>query len=73
MKAKEMINACVDKRDMSKAALARKIGLTAQSLNDRINRGKSMNVDSLAEILGALGYEIVVRDRISGAEIGVLE
>ena len=68
MTIKEAINACVKKREISKALVARKLGVTAQSLNDRINRGKSMTTDNLVDILDAMGYDLVVKDRISGSE-----
>ena len=68
MTIKEAINACVAKREVSKAQIARKLGVTAQSFNDRINRGKSMTADNLIDILDALGYDLVVKDRINGSE-----
>ena len=73
MKVKEALNVCLKERKMSKSALAKKLGYGMPSyIINKIGRGQAMTTANLMEILDGLGYDLVVRDRISGAEV-VLE
>lgn len=73
MTVKEAINACLKERKMSKSALAKKMGFQMPSyIINKIGRGQAMTTENLMGILENLGYDLVIKDRISGAEM-VLE
>ena len=69
MTFREAIDTCVKERKITKAALARKLGTIPQIFNDWTKKSKNMSVERMMTIMDALGYDIVVKDRISGAEI----
>jgi len=73
MKVKEAINTCLRDRKMSKSALAKKLGYGMPSyIINKVGRGQAMTTANLMEILDGLGYDLVIKDRISGSEL-VLE
>jgi hypothetical protein len=74
MKVKDAVNECLKERKMSKSALAKKMGFPLPSyIINLVARGEGMAVGKLLGMLETLGYEVVIRDKISGAEIGALE
>ena len=52
---------------MSKAELARKAGVTVQTI-DRIEKGNDCRLDTKRKIILALGYKLVDRTRIFDSE-----
>lgn len=68
MTYKEIIDKAAADRKIKKADLARKLGTIPQILNDWINKSKTMPVDRLITIMDALGYDVVIKDRINGEE-----
>jgi len=72
MEIKELITRLVKERKMTKVAVAGKLGWKSQDLNDKLFRYKNVSVENLKAVLDALGYDLVVKDRISGKEVEVL-
>ena len=58
---------------MSKAQLARKVGYESpQNLTNKLARANGMRIDSLVKIMNAMGYDVVIKDRLNDSEV-VLE
>lgn len=56
-------------RKMSQTGLGQKLGKTAGSIHDSLFRTSGMSVDKFVEYMTAMGYELVVKDTISGKEV----
>lgn len=70
MKIRELINHCLEQRKMSKTQLAKKAGYASpQNLTNKLARPSGMRIDSLVEIMNAMGYDVVIKDRMNDAEI----
>ena len=68
MSEKEIITAAMKACGLNQETLAVKAGYKTQSAISNRLGGKSMRVDTLVKILGAMGYEVVVRGSAVGAE-----
>lgn len=71
---KILIKTALEKRDWSKAALGRKVGRTQanmQAILDRPSNG--MRTDIFVSMMEAMGYEIIIKDKITGKVFGRLE
>lgn len=63
MKPSEAIHCLLDQAGATQAQLAKQIGLKGHSsVSSRLSRG-NMNMNTFMLMLGAFGYEIVVRPR----------
>lgn len=72
MKIVEAIKACMDRRGMNQAKVAEKMGMKRpQVLANQLSRKNGMRTDKFIEIANAIGYDVVLRDRISGEGIVV--
>lgn len=62
MTSKEIVKELIKATGNSLAGVSKVIGVTSQGLWNMLNapRRKSMNVDSLCEILDVLGYKVVI-------------
>lgn len=62
MTSKEIVKELIKVTGNSLAGVSKVIGVTTQGLWNMLNasRRKSMNVDSLCEILDVLGYKVVI-------------
>ena len=68
----EAINECLRFRGMNKSKLSEKMGMARpQVLNNQLSRGSGMRLETVLAIVNALGYDVVLKDRISGAEVMV--
>lgn len=68
----EAIESCIAKRGMNKSKLAEKMGMKRpQVLVNQMSRKNGMRTDTFLEIAEALGYDVVLKDKISGEEIVV--
>ena len=67
MKQAELINAIIQSKGTSQAWVGRQIGRKQTAINRTIKYG-NMSVDMLYTIMDVLGCEIVVKDKMSGAE-----
>lgn len=68
----EAINECLRFRGMNKSKLSEKMGMTRpQVLNNQLSRGAGMRLETVLAMVNALGYDVVLKDRISGAEVVV--
>lgn len=72
MDMRKLINGCVEARGMKKVEVAEKLGWAPADLNNKLFRYKNVSVETLKAVLDALGYDLVVKDRISGKEVEVL-
>lgn len=62
MTAKDAIRKIMDEQGISQYKLAELCGMKSQSnVTGVLNRGTSMRVDVLEQMIGAMGYEIVIR------------
>ena len=60
-------------KKMSGAVLADKLGYnTASAVNNRL-QSKTMTVEKLLELLGAMDCELVIRNRVGGKETYVVD
>lgn len=75
MKAKEVIKEIMNIRRWSQSKLAEEAGFKSQSnVTGILNRGTSLRVDSLVQMVSAMGCEVVIRDKMgSGQEWKVSE
>lgn len=72
MRITEAIDQCLKFRGMNKSKLAEKMGMARpQVLNNQLSRKAGMRIDTLLAMVNALGYDVVLKDRISGNEIVV--
>lgn len=67
MKQAELINAIIQSKGTSQAWVGRQIGRKQTAINRTIKYG-NMSVDMLYTIMDVLGCEIIVKDKMSGAE-----
>lgn len=67
MKQAELINAIIQSKGTSQAWVGRQIGRKQTTINRTIKYG-NMSVDMLYTIMDVLGCEIIVKDKMSGAE-----
>ena len=68
MTYREAIQKGLEERKLTKAQLARNLEMSPQLLNDKLNKTKTMTADVLIEMMNAMGYDVVIKDRINGAE-----
>ena len=61
------VRQCRENKMMSKSELARKAGVTAQTI-DRIEKGHSCRLDTKRKILLALGFELSERENLFSEE-----
>lgn len=62
MTSKDAIRKIMDEQGISQYKLADMCGMKSQSnVTGVLNRGTSMRVDVLEQMIGAMGYEIVIR------------
>ena len=70
MKDNEAVKKALKVRDMSQKALATAVGYVGQSaIGQALSRENGMRVDLLVKFMSALGYDVVIKDRISGKEL----
>lgn len=69
MTYREAIERCVKERKMTKTAVAAKLGMTPQDFRNKLFRYKTATADNVIAVMDALGYDVVIRDRISGEEV----
>ena len=64
MIAKEIIKDIMNKKHWSQVKLAEQAGFKSQSnITGILNRHSTMKVDSLVQMVEAMGYEVVIRDK----------
>ena len=64
-----IIYTAMRERELTQAALASKVGLKSQSSVAEILRRKtSVKLDTFVKLLNAMGYDVVVTDRVMGGE-----
>lgn len=73
MNYKEAIMQALTARDMTQKTLSEKTGMTPAHINDCIKRRKTIGVDIFFKLMNTMGYEIVIRDKISGNDLCVIE
>lgn len=73
MNCQSLLIKALESRSISIRSFALKLGVTASSMGDTLHRTKSMSVDKFVQYLDALGYDVVVKDRINGKEFDVVE
>jgi DNA-binding XRE family transcriptional regulator len=66
MKKDNRVRKIREEKMMSKAELARKAGVSVQTI-DRIEKGMSCRLDTKRKILLALGYELEEKARVFGS------
>ena len=70
MEIRELVNYCLESRDMTKTQLAKRAGYASpQNLTNKLARPSGMRIDSLIEIMDAMGYDVVIKDRMNEKEI----
>lgn len=73
MIAKDTLKEAMKVRGMMGKTLAAKMKMTQASLSRCLTTQRSFNVDTLIRLLDFLGYELIVRDKITGQDFQVLE
>lgn len=69
----EAIKTCMSERNISQQKLAEKAGMKkAQEIQSILRAKKGMRADTLIGLFEAMGYELVIRDKVNDSEI-VLE
>lgn len=69
MKAKDIIRKIMNEKGYSQEKLAVECGMKRQSnVTGVLNRGASLRVDILEQMVSAMGYEIVIRP--IGSDVG---
>ena len=64
MDAKEAIRAAMKVCGWSQETLAKECGMKRQSnITGILNRGSSLRVDNLLQMVNAMGFELVLRDK----------
>lgn len=72
MKAADIVRQIMDSVGMSQKKLADKIGLkTQQSVFNILNAKQGMRIDNFVKMMNVLGYDVVVKDRVTDKEIKV--
>ena len=63
MKSKDIVKELLKESNMSQSELAEQLGLTQSHINGYLNRYDSMRVSSLVDMVEAMGFEVIVRDK----------
>lgn len=72
MNAAEIVRTIMTQVGMSQKKLATKVGLKAQqALFNKLNNKNGMRVDSFIKIMEALGYDVMVKNRVTDEMIRV--
>lgn len=72
MKAADIVRQVMDSVGMSQRKLAAKIGLkTQQSVFNILNAKQGMRIDNFIKIMNVLGYDVIVKNRVTDEEIPV--
>lgn len=65
MTAREIIKELIKTRNWSQSKLAEEAGLKSQSnVTGMLNRSSSLRVDNLVKLVEAMGYEVIIRDKM---------
>ena len=65
MNAKEIVKELISLRGWSQSKLAEEAGFKGQSnITGILNRGSSLRVDNLVQMVEAMGCEVVIRDKM---------
>ncbi len=68
----EAIRGCMETRSISQQKLAEKAGMkSAQEIQSLFRAKNGMRTDKLIDILEAMGYELVIRDKVNDEEVVV--
>lgn len=74
MTAKDVVKEIMGVRKWSQSKLAEEAGFKSQSnVTGILNRGTSLRVDNLVQMIEAMGCELVIRDKTAGTEWAVSE
>ena len=72
MKAADIVRQVMDSVGMSQMKMAKKIGLkTQQSVFNILNAKQGMRIDNFVKMMNVLGYDVVVKNRVTDEEIPV--
>lgn len=72
MRAADIVRQIMDSVGMSQKKMADKIGLkTQQSVFNILNAKQGMRIDNFVKMMNVLGYDVVVKDRVTDKEIAV--
>ena len=72
MKAADIVRQIMDGVGLSQKKMAEKIGLkTQQSVFNILNAKQGMRIDNFVKMMNVLGYDVVVKDRVTDKEIKV--
>jgi antitoxin component HigA of HigAB toxin-antitoxin module len=72
MKAADIVRQVMDSVGMSQKKLADKIGLkTQQSVFNILNAKQGMRIDNFVKIMNVLGYDVIVKNRVTDEETKV--
>ena len=64
MDAKDAVREAMKERGWSQAKLAEECGMKAQTnVTGVLNRGSSLRVDIMLQMVNAMGFELVLRDK----------
>ena len=74
MTAKDIVKEIMVSKRLSQSRLAELAGFKSQSnVTGYLNRGSSMRVDNLIQMLSAMDCRLIVQDEVTGAEWVVIE
>lgn len=74
MTAKDIVKEIMVSKGLSQSRLAELAGFKSQSnVTGYLNRGSSMRVDNLIQMLSAMDCRLIVQDEVTGAEWVVIE
>jgi hypothetical protein len=65
MNEKDIIRAAMNVRGYNQTMLAEQAGLKRQTNVSEMLRSRSVRVDNFVKLLGAMGFEVIVRDKNS--------
>ena len=68
MQAFEVLQAIIDNDDLSVWQVSKRAGKPRTFVSKTIARRSNPNCTTMAELLGAMGYELVARGKTSGKE-----
>lgn len=70
MTAADAIKEGMKRRNMTMAKLAERMGFkNAQVVSNRLANKSGMRIDTLIRFMNAMGYDVVIKDRMNDAEI----
>lgn len=69
MNVNDLLIDLIDKSNLTKADLARALGVTPQAVSNALFKPRNTRVNNLAEMLDVLGYQLVVTNK--GAKLPV--